>query len=214
MEQNCPFWTSVTTNIPSLSLFNNLTWDESFIGEIKNYAFTPPKNITDKVICLFHNDSVDYCILEKYNEDVYYIEQIKTIFNIDRRKYHLCTYKSKPYFLFCYKQDCEISTTIGKIKKTDVNLQCRQQIILMWILGVSSKLWKCNDKLYTRKYGIIDYTKNDFKKTTVKKFFPSKTELEEAIDIFKDEEKLQKLQELLKDKNSWYFSIISKINSI
>jgi len=213
------FWTSNTIFISPALLCNPLVWDTSFIGEIKDYAYFPPRTISDRIVYFSYivNEDKrigDYAILEKYTEEAHFVEKIKAIFNVQRREYHLCTYKSKPFFLFYCHPDYENSLTIAKIPKSDITLFHRQQIIMIWILGISSRLWRRGNNLYTRKYGEINYSKNDLKKATIKRFFPSKHELNEAMDIFKDQEKLYELQDLLEGRNYWYNLILSRIHSV
>jgi len=213
------FWTSTNTFISTALSCNPLEWNGSYIGEIKKHINLVPRTIVDRIVYFTYIKNEfgrigDYGILEKYTDDFFYIEKIKELFGMARREYHLCTYKGKPYFIYYSYPDFENSLTINKIAPQYIIQEYRHQILLAWILGISTKLWRRGNILYTRKYGDINFLKNDLKKVTIKRFFPSKIELYDAMNIFRDQEKLDQLNILLESKSQWYGSIMNRISSI
>ena len=185
-------------------------FDESNLGEIKEYFLILPSVIGEKV-GMFNNQSKQYAVLEKYTEDYHKIEIIKRIYNINRRKFHLCTYKNNPCFLFQIDPDEEQTILISKIKKKDITVTLRLNLILLVICGVVAKIWSKDDVFYTRKIKNYDYTKVLWSDAKTKKFFDTRIEIDEILDVFKDDIKLKKVKKLL--GYSWFDSFEQRLLS-
>ena len=219
VRPNILTYSSSTTPIYSQSTltFNQqLLWDGSHIGNIKDYITIIPKivkTIADKIVFLAYDNAMgDYAIVEKYTDELFQIEQIKGIFGVNRREFHLCTLRKRTYFLFRSYPDYENTILISSLKVP--NDEQRQQIFLSWVLGVSGKLWHRNEFTFTRKHSVINYDKYDMKKATIKRFFKTHQDITRIASLFQDEELCQKVNELLDCNHNWYNMIMNRIYSI
>lgn len=188
-------------------------WDGSNIGSIDNIANMVSTTVN---VNLFYCSSGFYFILEKFSLVQLNIERLKRIFGLPFRRYNLCTYEKKNFFMFECDPNNEHPGKIKHAKNQKYHYYDRMLIIFYWIIGFRGNIWlfKVNDKLTITTNGPY-VSKSSFSEVMEAKIFPNKEIKDEFYEFFSQDDKLELLSnEFCTRDRKLYLSILRKINSI
>jgi hypothetical protein len=191
-----------------------LNWDGSYIGSIENAA---NKVSTVVKVDMYYCYSGFYFVLERYTDLQMNIESLKDIFDIPRRKYHLCKYKDKSYFMYLCDPNNECPGRFFHNKKYTYKFLDRLILVFYWLVGVNGKIWLYkdeDDKISITSHGPY-LIKNEFSDLMERRIFPNKEVKDELYNFFSREEKLERFSTEFSTKNRhWYLAIISRLSSL
>lgn len=216
----------------------NLPWDGTYLNNVQikeKFKFE-----TQKYACLQIEDHLIYCILEKYDTFPLIIEELRTIFNISRRKFHLIeTNNNNKQFIIYYvpfiNDKIVWETPLHKLPKNHVlrhnptfKQEVRKVILFCELLSLSN----------TRQANLMIRSKSEVINTNDKKtiadptcltmckekmlndWFSSSSEFKQTLDLMIIDLNLLKkqIEEIILriDKSYIWFSclVIQKIHSM
>lgn len=191
----------------------HIQWSGEYIGDITNLVNQIPALKGNKLFYMYPINQ--YVILKKYEIVDHLIELIKYIFEMNIIPYNFCKYKKKTYIMYLYEPFKEFEINYAKTKKTEITDDHRKIYFLHWILGVKGKTLKIySDEHFTffstSKYSKINYERNDMTKSAINKFFSNYQNLYQTSLFFKNQEKIDKIRNLMSADNYWWFQEIEK----
>jgi hypothetical protein len=158
-----------------------------------------------------------YVVLEEYNDISDIIEKTKYLFSIPTRRYNICKYKYKYYFMFeCFPFN---ENDFSFCKKTNFQLEVQIVGLFHWVMGIKGKFSEFNDGFYSKVTSKgpykVDFKNTDLTKIDIDRLIPN-INVKVALGLhFNDEYKKDVLFDLINDKyRNWYLQIIKRINEL
>lgn len=192
----------------------NFSWDGEEVGPIDKITNRVSTRISMK---LYYCASGYYFYLEHYSELQHRIEILKTIFDIPRTGYNICTVGSKKYFMYYCEPDYERP---GKLSKSNKFTDDFKIIALFhWIIGINGHFW-VHEKdgkhtVFSKGPYYIDLSSVDISKQMANRIFDTNYKKENIMCTFDDPEKLDLLNDFIaQEVRWWYLKIIKRIDEL
>lgn len=189
----------------------DLSWDGSFIGEISESGNKIP-NMVD--LDIFYCISGFYFVLEKFSMFDYDVEMMKIIFDIPRRKFHLCNYEGKHYFMFLLDPDLERPCKFLMNKKNEFQICDFIILAFCWVLDINSKVWMIELENDVQITSCLPHHKGTKITTNMEnKLFKEKEMNNIFYSFMTEDDKIDKLNQYLNEKNrDWFLHITNRID--
>lgn len=182
-------------------------WNCGYIGNVNGYI---KKVDSINKTRIYRSSSGRYFKLEKKSKINYLILEIIELFELEVRRYNICTYRNKDYFMFECFPDKERHIRLSSLETVSEN--AIYIAVIHWILGIKGRLiQRKTGEIFSSEPYIIDYESTDFKKTDIKRLFYSKKIKKKVFNTFTNENKIDIMKDLMEDYRWWFIEARKRI---